>query len=35
MTMDADRNKEVIREFDELGNGGGNLSVAIHQASAA
>lgn len=26
MTVDADRNKEVIREFDELGNGRGNLS---------
>ena len=26
MTMNAERNKEVIREFDELGNGQGNLS---------
>jgi len=26
MTMDAERNKEVIREFGELGDGRGNLS---------
>jgi hypothetical protein len=26
MTMDAEGNKEVVREFDELGDGRGNLS---------
>lgn len=25
MAMDAERNKKIIREFDELGNGGGDL----------